>query len=428
MYNEESNQPLPSKPDKSTLAPCFQPVLALDTRRIVGYEVLGRQRVDGGYRTLGPFFTDPRIDAGDQLEIDRIIREQALAQAARAGGDGERPQLFLNLKPSWMYEQYQETGELLTLQLIHKYGIEPSRIVIEVTEEAFLGSMQVLREIIDVYRAHGCQIAIDDVGKGFSNADRIAQIAPSLLKVDIHMMKQSASDYGYFGALRSFSTLAEQIGASLLIEGIETREDLRRAIEIGARYAQGYLFAPAEPQFRAAGEFAGLIEEELEAHRMSLLAVERRWRRAAGRLKRQVGAVHAEAVASPAADADRLGADAAELADRLIEQLLPLLDDSCIRVYLCREDGQQLSSNYVREGRGGAWRRQSGYRGSNWSWRPYFVSNLLALEGRADAMVSRTYTDLETRTRIRTMSVHTAASGVLFVDRIDHDALQPHAY
>ena len=405
MYNYVDNQPIPVTPSMQEAVACYQPVLALDTRQIIGYEVLGRRQRAGRLDTLGPFFTDSRVPAADQIRIDRHIREQALAMLSRSD---DTSLLFLNLKPSWMYQSFQETGELLTLRLLERYGVDPSRIVIEVTEEAFCGSMVSLGEVIDIYRQAGCQIAIDDVGTGFNNADRIAQVGPSLLKVDIHVMKKSASHSGYFGVLRSFSTLAEQIGASLLIEGVETREDLQRAVEIGARYVQGYLFAPAEPAFRAADSYSVLIEEELDAHRQRLYAVEHYWQSQScllqGLVDRTVGV-----------------ADGSLPADTGIERLLDGLDDGCIRVYICEESGLQLSSNYRREETG--WCRQTQYQGANWSWRPYFIASLLAMKRRGEAGVSLTYTDLETKMRIRSVSIQLGEGRVLFVDMLDPTAV-----
>lgn len=392
----------------------------------MGYEVLGRRKTDSGYESLGPFFTDARVPLEEQLRIDRLVREQALAVLA---GCVKQTRLFINLKPSWMYRSYQETGELLTLQLLKKYKIDPSRIIVEVTEEAFRGSMEALRAVIDVYRQHGCQIAIDDIGTGFSSADRIAQIGPGLLKVDIHMMKQSANHRGYFGVLRSFSTLAEQIGASLLIEGVETRADLQRAIEIGARYVQGYLFSEARPSFQAANTYLPLVEQELDAHRTRRIDEERQWRELADK----------QLAVLSAAGSQLAAAVSSEQVDGCIESLLQALDERCIRVYVCGENGRQLSSNHVRlcpsypphsrpdthlltaTGFAGLhrWMRQTEYRGANWSWRPYFIANLFNMEECNGIRISRTYTDLETQQRIRTLSMRTGRDRVLFLDLLD---------
>src|SRR5690606_13980023 len=138
-------------------------------------------------------------------------------------------QLFLNVKPSWIYQQYQSTGRLMTLEYMKKYQVPPERIVIEITEEAFGGKLEHLNEIVDIYRRAGCTIAIDDVGSGFSNFDRIAMIHPQIMKLDLSLLKKSRNHQGYKAVMHSFSNIAEQLGASLLVEGVETKEDIRIA-------------------------------------------------------------------------------------------------------------------------------------------------------------------------------------------------------
>ncbi|MBB6733794.1 EAL domain-containing protein [Cohnella zeiphila] len=413
------NQGVPPAPPEERLAAFFQPIVALDTRRIAGFEALGRL-VDGdSVRSLGPFFSDPRVPVAEQLRIDRLLREQAIA---KAGAAPDPPTIFLNLKPSWIHRHYRATGELHTLSLLGRYNIDPRKICIEITEEEFGGSASELSEVIKLYRDQGCQIAIDDIGSGFSSYDRIAQIQPNVLKIDIHLMKKSAYHSGYLGVLRSFSTLAEQIGASLLIEGVETREDLQRAIHVGARYVQGYLFAPAEPSFREKDAFAALIERELHEHRRLLQQSEREWHDRGMALARSALAagvgVRLEAIEASGTSGEDANA-ASEHADEAIGAWLPRLDETCLRVYLCGRNGIQLSSNHTRHASGG-WNREEDYRGSDWNWRPYFIPHLLEAEGQTPEMkVSPKYADLDTHAWIRTISIPVGRELVLFLDIAD---------
>lgn len=407
---------IPSAPPAEQLAAFYQPILALDSRRIVGYEMLGKRLAGERALSLGPFFTDPRVPASEQIRIDRLLREQAMAKLRETA---DAPSIFLNIKPSWIHKHSRESGELHTLRLLREYGIDPAKVCIEITEEEFCGPMTDLVEVIGLYRSAGCRIAIDDVGSGFSNYDRIAQIRPHLLKVDIHMLKSSASHRGYLGVLRSFSTLAEQVGASLLVEGVETRDDLQRAIQIGARYMQGYLFAPAEADFRAPEEFLPLIEDELANHRRKMQDIEREWLERSRRLADSVRAFGFERLLAERRDANG-GDPTPEEADRLIERWLPELDDRCLNVYLCRENGKQLSSTLARKPEG-VWRREQQFRGSDWSWRPYFIPHLLH-SNRRDTKISPKYADLETNDWIRTVSVAIGREYVLFLDIKDQEA------
>ncbi|MDQ6422226.1 EAL domain-containing protein [Paenibacillus sp. LHD-117] len=406
MIGSHSAGPLPQalRLDGESIAAFYQPIIALDTRRIEGYEVLGRAVGKESLRSLGPFFGDGSIPMEDHLLVDRLLREQAIAKHALVRNP---PLLFLNLKPAWIYQQGQ-TGELFTLDLLSRYNADPSRIVIEITEESFQGSMDVLRSVIDRYRSQGCLIAIDDVGSGFSSADRIAQIQPNLLKIDMHMVKRSATHNGYYGVLRSFSELAEQIGASLLFEGVETTEDLERAIRSGARYVQGYLFARAGADFLEASSFAPVIENELDRHLKRFAMTERRWQQQAERLAEQLQAIVRDA-------------ETPEAADEWLESLLPNLGPECSKVYICNEEGIQLSANFGRAENGG-WQREEEYRHANWSWRPYFVPNLVQLNDSRRAIVSRSYTDLDSRAWIRTISVLVRPGLILFADSKDEES------
>lgn len=410
---------IPLPPPENQLAAFFQPILALDSRLIIGYEVLGRQLDGDSVRSLGPFFSDPRVPVSEQIRIDRLLREQAIA---KLGSMDEPPSIFLNLKPSWIYRHFKQTGELQTLRMLERHGIDPSRVCIEITEEEFRGSFKELNEIINLYREQGCRIAIDDVGSDFSSYDRIAQLQPHLLKVDIHLMKRSASHNGYLGVLRSFSTLAEQIGASLLVEGVETRQDLQRAIQIGARYVQGYLFSPAEPEFRSGSEFAPLIEEELEEHRKLLHRTELYWTNRGKELVRSIRENRIREELEPAEEYLRMESEgesavgqASDAADAILEKWRSQLDSTCLRVYLCLDNGTQLSSNHARMA-DGSWRCEREYRDSDWSWRPYFIPHLTRMEGVAESRLSPKYADLITREWIRTLSLPIGKRLVLFLD------------
>ncbi|WP_186445656.1 EAL domain-containing protein [Paenibacillus cremeus] len=379
-------------------APYFQPILSLQTQQIIAYEALGRRVSGGKAYSLGPFFQDTSIGDEHHLIIDRALRSKALAKLAADDGQAK---LFLNLKPSWIYHNYRETGELRTLQLIEHYGIDPSRIVIEVTEEAFAGRLDELSGILDVYRREGCMIAIDDIGSGYSNFDRVASIQPHILKVDLKLLKRSATHDGYNAVLNSFSILASQMGASLLVEGVETKAELYQALKVGARYVQGFLFSEARAEFQSSHAFERLLQEviadyteqELARHR-SLFAVKG----------------HLSELVSGTADI-RSAADA----DALLEGLRLGVTDNVVRMYICREDGCQVSSNFLRA-ETGEWRKDDQFQGANWIWRPYFIPNMLQMKSHGQGILSRVYTDLDSSRPMQTYSCPVGELHYLFLD------------
>ncbi|MBO9605012.1 MAG: EAL domain-containing protein [Paenibacillaceae bacterium] len=385
-------------PREDEIAPFFQPIVSIQTQRIMGYEVLGRKLGRGGVSSLGPFFKDPAIPDDVHIAIDRVLRERAFAKLAQSDIDC---QLFVNLKPSWIYRVYHETGRLPTLQLLEKHGIAPHRLVVEVTEEDFSGNLHELKEVLEIYRGQGCTIAIDDVGSGFSSLDRIAMIQPKIMKIDLNILKKSAHHDGYRALLRSFSVVAEQMGASLLVEGVETRKELQMALHAGARYVQGFLLSPAVPEFLGERHFADLLQQEIADFRDGEMAKHRRLLSVEMSLNRLV---------SRSVDIGR-----ADDADDTIEAFLPSVMDNGIRLYICREDGTQLSSNFYR-GENGVWAKDSLFRGANWVWRPYFIPNILTMKNQRIGMLSQAYTDLDTSSLIQTYSCPIGDGLYLFID------------
>ncbi|CAG7653096.1 EAL domain-containing protein [Paenibacillus allorhizosphaerae] len=380
------------------VTPYFQPILSLQTQQIVAYEALGRRIVGGSVQSLGPFFHDPAVSDDDHMTVDRVLRDMAMARLMEKG---EGAQLFINLKPSWIYRKYKETGELPTLRLIEKNGLNPSRIVIEITEEEFTGRLDQLSAIINIYRQQGCRIAIDDIGSGYSNYDRIASIKPHILKIDLKLLKKSAVDEGYKAVLNSFSILASQMGASLLVEGVETKHDLYQAMKAGARYVQGFLFSEARAEFQEAGAFQRMLAEEIARYTEKELA---RYRKLFAIKNNLNELVPGDANIQNAADADLL-----------IEGLKGSIADNVVRVYICREDGCQVSSNYIRSG-DGMWDKDVSFQGANWIWRPYFIPNMLQMKSQGQGILSQVYTDLDSAHSMQTFACQVGEQHYLFLD------------
>ena len=385
-------------PLEHEIAPYFQPIVSLQTQQIIAYESLGRRMVNGQVHSLGAFFNNAEISDEQHLIIDRILRERAFAKLAQSS---LTCQLFVNLKPSWIFTVFKNTGELPTLQLMDKFDLLASRIVIEITEEEFNGNLLELKEILDNYRTRGCSLAIDDIGSGFSCLDRIAIIQPQILKMDLTILKKSAKHEGYRALLRSFAIISSQMGASLLVEGVETKEDLQNALLAGARYAQGFLFAPALPDFLPADYFSEMVKEEVRLFHAKELAKYSRLFEAEQGLN------------------DLFNSDAvitsADKADQVIEQFLPAALDNGIRVYICTEDGNQISSNYFRQANS-LWSKDEKFRGANWSWRPYFIPNILTMRNRRIGILSQAYADLDTANLIQTYSCPLGSGFYLFID------------
>ncbi|MDF2925576.1 MAG: hypothetical protein K0R57_4490 [Paenibacillaceae bacterium] len=382
--------------------PFFQPILSLQTKSIIGYEALGRELLQDEVRSLGSFFHNTAIPEGLQIALDRKLRGLAFEKMANESYNGL---LFVNLKPGWIYRMFQQTRTLPTLQMLERHGLPGNQLVVEITEESFNGKLNELREIIDIYRRYGCLIAVDDVGSGFSSLDRIATFQPDIIKMDLKILKKSATHDGYKALLRSFSIIAEQMGGSLLVEGVENVTDLTNAMSAGARYVQGFLFSEARADFQHPNCYSELLGSELERYGRNTYATYQKLTSAERRLMEL---------------AEKLsGMEEVREPDILVEGLLHEVPGNGLRVQLCRGDGVQISASFERNG-DGVWRKDVTFRGSNWLWRPYFIPTIVHMQKQRSGMLSQAYTDLDTAKQVQTFSCPVAVDTYLFIDLLIH--------
>lgn len=234
--------PLPSL-DK--IVPYFQPIILADDQSIYAYEVLGREIVDGEAQSLGPFFASPEVQDEDKLYIDSVIREKAFEMFSKMPIG---PKLFINLKPSWAYNFFANQSYLPTRESFDKYSINPSDIVIEITEEELLGDFEEFSHIIAKYHSAGCLVAIDDFGRGASSFERIAYVNPDIIKLDRSIVERMGAYHRYFEISRSMNIFGAQSGFNILFEGIETISQLEACVAASGRLYQGYMFARPAPK------------------------------------------------------------------------------------------------------------------------------------------------------------------------------------
>jgi len=147
--------------------------------------------------------------------------------------------LFLNINSSILDKA---VGSNHLLNMVRQHRIKPNDIVIEINESKVRNTI-VLKNFVDTYRNHGFLIALDDVGYGFSNLDRIPLIKPDIVKTDISLMRNICSDFYVQEVFRSMVSLSMKIGALVVAEGVETEEEAVRALELGANMTQGYCLA-----------------------------------------------------------------------------------------------------------------------------------------------------------------------------------------
>lgn len=113
---------------------------------------------------------------------------------------------------------------------------------VEISEQQFIGDPSYLRNHTAALKKAGVQVAIDDVGFGRSSLESLILLEPDVVKVDIKFVAGISMDPQKQRLLKRLIGVVEALGAELIAEGIETREDLQVLKEMGVEYGQGYLW------------------------------------------------------------------------------------------------------------------------------------------------------------------------------------------
>jgi EAL domain-containing protein (putative c-di-GMP-specific phosphodiesterase class I)/GGDEF domain-containing protein len=147
--------------------------------------------------------------------------------------------LFLNVSPESLLEAAHQPGR--TLQLLQDFGIPPSQVVIELTEQTPIDDFQLLQTALHHYRAMGFSIALDDLGAGYSSLRLWSELRPDYVKIDRHFIDGIHQDALKREFVGSILQIAKASRAQVIAEGIELPEELAVLTEMGVDLVQGYL-------------------------------------------------------------------------------------------------------------------------------------------------------------------------------------------
>lgn len=204
----------------------YQPIVDLRTGEVFAHEALARceePRVDP------PALFDAAISSGCCGELGRALRQLAI------DGCTTHP-LFLNVHP-------HELDERWIVRPDDPLFFHERKVFLEVTEAVPLSHYKVCESVLRELRGKGVSLAVDDLGAGFSNLKYIADLAPEIVKLDRELVRNLHEHERLFRLVSGLVRLCEDLGARVVAEGIETREELRAVIDAGARYGQGYVLA-----------------------------------------------------------------------------------------------------------------------------------------------------------------------------------------
>ena len=221
----------------------FQPILDLWQKEVLGYEALSRVTDENMNISIKDMF-QTAVAVGELWKLEKLCRKKAIENAASLP---EGKKLFLNVDANVILDQNFKSG--FTKKNLEKHNIKPESIVFEITERSDVNNQKILKRVVKHYVEQGFEIAIDDVGSGYSGLNRINSLEPQFLKIDyelVHNISESKSQRALVALIVKYCS---EMNIAAIAEGIETEEELKCILKLGVRYGQGFLFAKPESGF-----------------------------------------------------------------------------------------------------------------------------------------------------------------------------------
>lgn len=223
------------------LSALFQPIISLDSGEFLGYEGLIRGPADSPLHSPISLFGAAEKQ-GLSLQVEMLSRQIVLEAYAKLDLPGH---LFLNVSPETLTDPSFKNGQ--TLAYMRELGINPERVIIEITENQPTFDFAAMRAALLHYRGMGFQIAIDDLGEGFSSLRLWSELRPEFIKIDMHFVQGVDRDPIKLQFLKSIQSIAESCGTRVIAEGVETEAELRVVKDLGIALGQGYFIARPSP-------------------------------------------------------------------------------------------------------------------------------------------------------------------------------------
>jgi diguanylate cyclase (GGDEF)-like protein len=240
-YEEQAMTPLQEILERRNLSALFQPIIDLKRGEFLGFEGLIRGPANSPLHSPANLFSTAERE-GLALEVEMLARHTVLEGFAQQNLPGL---LFLNVSPQTLTQPSFRNGQ--TLAFLELLDIDPSRVVIEITENQPTFDFEAMRSALLHYRGMGFKIAIDDLGEGFSSLRLWSELRPEYIKIDMHFVQGVDRDPIKLQFLKSIQSIAESCGTKVIAEGVETEAELKVVKDLGIALGQGYFIARPSP-------------------------------------------------------------------------------------------------------------------------------------------------------------------------------------
>jgi diguanylate cyclase (GGDEF)-like protein len=215
----------------------FQPIVNIRTGLCIGFEALLRNWEQVGFSSIHEVF-DWAFEKGFLRVFDLALREKAIAKFVRIRL--QRPvKFFFNLDPRVVTTPEYKPGH--TLQILERYGLSAKQVVLEISENHRIHSIDTLQRVLEQYRKQGFQLAIDDYGMGFAGPRLLYLYEPEYVKIPRFFIEGVDRDGRKKLFLINLAATSHTLGTMVIAEGVERNEEFYSCLDIGCDAVQGFL-------------------------------------------------------------------------------------------------------------------------------------------------------------------------------------------
>jgi diguanylate cyclase (GGDEF)-like protein/PAS domain S-box-containing protein len=230
--------------DRGEVEVHYQPLVSLADRSIVGAEALVRWNHPDHGILMPAQFVELAEDNGTILGIGGLVLEQACRQAQNWQQElGVTLQVGVNLSAR-QFQQADVAGVADEVAaVLRATGIDPHQLCLEITESLAMDDIDLTSNILTELRTLGVRVAIDDFGTGHSSLGYLARFPIDVVKIDQSFVRDIEHDQVKSAIVSAVVALAQAIGATTVVEGVETLAQLEELKSLGCDVGQGYYFS-----------------------------------------------------------------------------------------------------------------------------------------------------------------------------------------
>jgi diguanylate cyclase (GGDEF)-like protein len=220
----------------------YQPIVALDSKKVIGLEALLRWQPVQGEIQLPDSFIGHLETMGLMFDVGLWVLREASGNLVLWQEKYQfDPPLTISVNISNSQVVHPRfIGELENI--IAEVGINPKQLILEITENIFIRDAELVSKLIRKIQALGVQIHLDDFGTGYSSLGYLNKLPIDAIKIDRAFVQEVVSPDKHRGVINSIILLAQDLGLNVIAEGIESNIHMEYLEKTGCKYGQGFLF------------------------------------------------------------------------------------------------------------------------------------------------------------------------------------------